>query len=433
MRTLLFACVASTVPAVAFAWDSEVEDITFTGEVELFRGTEYSQLVPSGGALGFEISADTLGHLTFAQGADSELSWPTALTHGWEGVTKGGSATLDVSTILKIDLVIAFDWVVDALGQPYKITLWDTEFEWSGAKKFDTLLLPGGNNLARIEIVEEVIAGLEYPFDPFEVAGTPVQITLGGDLLPSAIATMSGRKVTTDGAEIATRNGTATIDPTLADEGELEMTALWEGDVASEFGLGVRPKIDITVQGVTFPLSYTWNQPLWSDAKAIASEPVEFEHDLPAVGVPNVLDLGEVLVGEEVIVDLRIDNLGKIDLEGEALYEGDAYISLVDSDFYIVSEQHGTVSVAFAPEQEGDFEGTLILTSNDPETPEIEVQVLALGILPDLGDADQDGDDGDLGAVRGCGCDSTPSPAPAGFLGLMLAGAVLLRRRQAAE
>lgn len=430
MRTLSLLVLASLLPATAFAWTSTQEDVPFEGDAKMFRGVEWSGYLPSEDsaiALGFR--ADTDAVLGFDMVADSELTWPEALTHYWEGVVRGGTLNLDVTEKLAAFIKIDMTW---AGMTNLEIPLWERNWEWAGTQKYDSLLLPGDANEATVNIDAEELAGLDYTFDITE----SVQLTIGGDIYPTASATMTGAQVTTNDSVIAEREGTALLDLPSNHNGKVQMESVWQGNATGTFGIELVPWIDLCIAdfGCIYldPFHYPWE--ISNDETVIGSEPVEYQHALPALGVRNSLDLGEVYVGESTEFELDIANLGAFELEGTATYTGDAVFNLLDDDFYAGPNQHGEIVLSFAPDAEGNFEGTLTFASNDPVLPEVQVPVRGTGVLEPVDDVDDDddptGDEGDLASVRGCACNTTPAGAPLGVFALGLLGMVLRRRRQ---
>ncbi|MBW2256803.1 MAG: hypothetical protein JRI25_19710, partial [Deltaproteobacteria bacterium] len=413
MRTLSLLVLATLLPATAFAWDSTTEDVQFEGTAKIFRGIEWSGYLPSeDSAVAIGFRADTDAVVSFDMVADSGLTWPEALTHYWEGVARGGTLNLDVTEKLAAFIKIDMTW---AGMTNLEIPLWERNWNWLGTDKYDSLLLPGDANEATVNIDAEELAGLDYTFDVTE----DVQVTIGGDLYPTATAIMSGAQVTTNDMVIIEREGDALISLPSAHNGKMEMESVWQGDVYGTFGIEVVPWINICIDGFGCiyldPFHYDWE--ISNDAAVIGSEPVQYLHALPALGVGNSIDLGTLYVGESTEVELDITNLGAIELEGTATYTGDAVFNLLDASFYAGPNQHSEIVISFAPDAEGSFNGTLTFASNDPVLPEVQVPIRGNGVLEPIDEVDDDdvvGDEGELGAVRGCACNTTPAGAPLG-------------------
>jgi MYXO-CTERM domain-containing protein len=99
--------------------------------------------------------------------------------------------------------------------------------------------------------------------------------------------------------------------------------------------------------------------------------------------------------------------------------------------------------LTFEPQASGDFDGTLVLESNDPMLPRIEIQVIGTAVDPDESDPNGDGgtnEDPDGRAkptvieseIQGCGCASTRADRTGGaLLGAIGLAGLLWRRRRA--
>ena len=96
------------------------------------------------------------------------------------------------------------------------------------------------------------------------------------------------------------------------------------------------------------------------------------------------LGFGEVPTGQSLTVPLVISNLSSAELSVEYQLAGGAY-SLVDSPaspFVLVGVDQEIIQIRFAPDREGEFAGSLRITSNDPNQPVIDLELAGAGIPP---------------------------------------------------
>lgn len=446
MRTLTLLTLSALLPAQAMAWDSEVDDLTFEGTVEFLRGADFSFRqnigtvpIPVIGDTTVAIrgSGDTNATLNFSQPATSELSWPTSLTHSWKGQVNAGSAEVDAETVLGVYLDIT-------VGSTYAVPLYQLDFDWvAEAVKFDTLLLPGRTNAVPIEMITDFYR-LERTWDdvvPSLISG--LGITVGGRIGPEFDSVLSGIQVVTNEVEIQSYNGTGLLELPRSHNGIMPMNAVWEGNLFVDLDLVIEPIITVHIPSGNSTIDFDLGSllmDLWLDDyfrfdmaeedTKIASEDLDFDHPLPAIGVRSTIDLGSAFMTDEILVDVPIQNIGDLELEGEVTFEGDAAIWIDSSDsFQINADGSGSITLGFAPDAAGDFTGTLIFASNDPVAPEVEVAVIAKGIELDRNDPNSPNYDGGDLETRGCGCNSTPATGSFGFLGLGLLGLALRRRR----
>ena len=82
--------------------------------------------------------------------------------------------------------------------------------------------------------------------------------------------------------------------------------------------------------------------------------------------LPARHDFGTIDVGSSAVLELPIENIGAMDLEGLSIIEGDAYFSVYPEYFQAGPARTDGVVISFTPGAEGDFEGMLVLQSNDP-------------------------------------------------------------------
>jgi len=420
--------VSFAVPTIAMAWDSTVDNVKFTGEATLFQGAEYAESAEILGIAKVGISVDTSAKLAVDMNAHSDLSWPTALTHKWEGVTNGGEAKLDATATVNV-LLINADTNSTILSLPI------TGYAWQGIDKFNTLLLPGGDNVASIDIFPTDLITLDYTFDDAlsGLGWDGWNITVGAKLKPDVQVDISGTKVTTEGIDIATRNGTATLALPSSHNGKRTQTSAWEGVANGFFNLDTDVFIVVESDSMTIPLNFTvYTIEMAVDTEKFGAITANYTHPLPAINVRSTVDFGDVNVDETKEIEIPVQNLGAIDLEGDVTFDGDAAFQIVGTDSILVNgNATDVIVVEFAPEEGEEFEGTLTFETNDPMMPSVEVPVFGAGVKPLDEDGDGDGlGDGDL-ETRGCGCDTTPATAPFGLFAASLLGMMARRRRKA--
>ena len=95
------------------------------------------------------------------------------------------------------------------------------------------------------------------------------------------------------------------------------------------------------------------------------------------------LDFEEVGLNLSRELPLTITNIGNEDLiVSEITVEGDYFSSDFEDEITIEPDEDHDLTVTFAPEERGEFEGTLTITSNDEENEEVEVVLYGVGVGP---------------------------------------------------
>ena len=105
------------------------------------------------------------------------------------------------------------------------------------------------------------------------------------------------------------------------------------------------------------------------------------------VVTPREIVFGEQAVPVPVTLDLVVSNGGRADLAVELTYEGDDAFTFEPTTLDIDPGEAQVVLVTFTPDTFLDFEGVLTLTSNDIETPVLEVPLTGTGVdlpTPDI-------------------------------------------------
>ncbi|NQU05250.1 MAG: choice-of-anchor D domain-containing protein, partial [Calditrichaeota bacterium] len=103
---------------------------------------------------------------------------------------------------------------------------------------------------------------------------------------------------------------------------------------------------------------------------------------VPDIAVePEALNFGEVITSRTVEEILTISNGGSADLTVTGIsIDGDGFSVDFEDEFVIEPEDSCELVVSFAPEEEGDYEGTLTITSDDPDEGELEVHLSGAGV-----------------------------------------------------
>ena len=118
------------------------------------------------------------------------------------------------------------------------------------------------------------------------------------------------------------------------------------------------------------------------------------EQPILFVGVESeTLDFGDTPVGEAGVFPLAIINRSQVEMNVELTVEGDAFRREPDAAaltpglirqgaLTLDPGEQVTPSIAFDPPSPGDFAGRLIVTSNDPNRPRVEIALEGSGVEP---------------------------------------------------
>ncbi len=113
----------------------------------------------------------------------------------------------------------------------------------------------------------------------------------------------------------------------------------------------------------------------------------EVHENLPDLDLPTAtIDFDEVVVGLQSEVGIAIDNLGMGVLKVEDLQLDDStspdFTILGMDDDQIAGGESGVLSVRYVPDAVGQDYGTIIMATNDPQEPEVEIELLGFGVEP---------------------------------------------------
>ena len=410
---------------MAGPYASEPQELVFADSVDVFDAAEFSTgQLPSGSPVMFEFKLVSGGGLDFEMDATSDLTWPPALTQTVDGVEGGGWVTF--LTDLRLEA-----WVyVDVFGYQWQDLVWSDGLYLLDDATFDPLLLAGG----AVPSVELASDGLGIDTIRYDIAiFTGVSLALSLDAFPRASAVMSGVSVETAAAD-EPDDVLATIDHDDQallyaipedDPGVLDLISTWNGHLTSVLAVVFRPAAGVSTPVGSFTLvsfEVPVNVVSYDQDRSLD---VAYQHPLPALEVPFANhDFGEQEVQALGNLHVPLLNVGRMDLEGTAHIEGDEAFTVFPTTFSAAPDVEDGVVVTYTPTDEGDHTAILVIESNDPRNPVLEIPLHGGAVKRDDGGLDT----GEPRvAVEGCGCASQGTGT--GFVGA-LAALVLLRRRR---
>jgi hypothetical protein len=104
--------------------------------------------------------------------------------------------------------------------------------------------------------------------------------------------------------------------------------------------------------------------------------------DVQKIAVSGAFNFGSVLLGASKALPLSISNVGDLELTGSLAVEGDAGFTVGTSSFSLAGGEATSVTVTFAPGAAGAVSGTIVITSNDANQPEVRVALSGSGRDP---------------------------------------------------
>lgn len=124
-------------------------------------------------------------------------------------------------------------------------------------------------------------------------------------------------------------------------------------------------------------------QPLYAGIGIGQSDPFQLNTiRRPLIDLSNEsLDFGQVLLGQHEELTLTITNGGNTDLTiVQISIVGEYFSTDFNGEFSLVPEETYDLIVTFAPGESGEFPGTIIITSDDPDRQTSQVSLTGIGI-----------------------------------------------------
>lgn len=404
------------------------QDLQFTDDVDVFDAAEFSTgRLPANSSVQIEFKIVSAGGFSTTMDAISQLSWPDALTQVIEGVPGGG--TVDFLTDLQLQALVH----LDAFGYQWDSVVWSAGLYLLDDATFDPLLLPDSATPS-VDLQSDGIGidTIHYNLAIF----TGVSLELSLDVFPRASATMTGVRLDTwydngevgdPAASVTSEGGSSVLAVPSDDPGKLDLLTSYVAHLQSALAVVFKPTIGVgtpvgSIQIAQFEIpvdlvSYDQDRPY---------EPVAYTHPLPSLGTPvSENNFGDVDV--DAISDLQVplQSQGRMAISGTVHIEGgDGAFTVYPDHFQADPDTDDGVVVTFAPIAAGSDTAVLVIDSNDPLRPRIEVPLRGNGVSNE----DTGLDPGHIsGEVKGCGCEANSGASTPWWLGAI--ALIALRRR----
>jgi len=423
----------------ALAYESTPQEVIFADEATLFTAVEYDTgNLPEGSPVWVAFRIEVDGGAAVEMLGDSLLTWPDALTHAYEPTPNGGTFALDSTLTAKV--VLGFD--IDIYSA--ELDLGSESLSFFDAETFTPWALPGGDP-ERVEVTgegEEVLL-----FDVEQSVYTGVSIYLETWIRPEASAAFEGMRIETGDQLIENDGETETFEPDglVAFDEDAVMKGHYEGSL----DLVLTPAFGVCIDLLGCVEIAAFDLPIELVGSALEQEftPVFLHHPLPYLALEEEdYDFGEVTLGQHEAKAITFDNLGELDLEGTLHIEGDGAFTVYPDSLYVPQGGTDGVTLDYEPGTAGVHDGVLVVTSNDPNRPLVEIPLTGTGLHDTDPTDDPDGDDGSgepapddfdtgqwgygetISTELTCGC-AKSSGARSAWLVLLVAPLLMSRRR----
>ncbi len=445
-RSVLPVAALCLLPTLAGAaeGDLETDDVRFEHEARAFEDVAFDTgWQPPGAPVQVRITFNLGGGLEADLPGRADLTWDP-LEAVFVGETDAGRFGMDLGAEFQATLRLGLDlpgggrldWEGDVPFVPaFDLRLADEE-------TFTPFLLPGSpDRPATLSDVTDRIEIYQYDITDVLVPLPGIGGGVGLDAMGSLDAGLRGERIVV-GDIWETTEELAAVRLLPSGTATIETTARYEATVDYDGTITLYPYVFVEFAGAEWELDLV-EIPIPIEAEDLwVFEPEALAWNMPDVAVsPLELDFGRVEVGRAAEARLSIENRGRHRL----LVSMDLPPSFGSSrpELELFAEAATLVTIEFAPEGAGTIEDVLVLTTNDPDTPTIEISLRGVGVGgepdagADAGDPDGGGEGGPGGDVRrhgGCGCGASSRVGgvggAAGAWSLLAFSAASRRRRR---
>ena len=359
------------------AWaDIEVSDslgMAFESTTPVLSASSLdSGWVPSSGAIQIRLQVNLEQEATVAANANSTLTWntniPSELSMSTQGIPNSGLFTInglmDVLISLRFSLM-QFEWEGDffersipLLGETiYNPMTWESPIE----------VTPEGDGTEVLDYSQSLL--------------TILTGSLTGELRPNCNASLTEQYLDVNGDRVSSIDGTFSFNSRVGDA-SLQVPLSYQTEVYSNCSIQLIPSVSVSGPIIgTNSLEITQiDLPSVEQTTPINLVPPTMEFPLASISLSEPsLSLESVEAGNTQNLELVLSNLGDDSLEGTLeLVDDSGSFQLFGSDFSIASQQNSSVVISFeGAENNQYYEALLVVQSNDPSQPVIQVPISA--------------------------------------------------------
>jgi hypothetical protein len=396
----------------ALAREAQPQPVAYEGTLDLFSDFAYDTgWIPEGSPVQVRFALLAGSGWQARLAGQAVLSWPEALELRMVGDPLGGSLAMDLGVEIIARLRLQLDTPAGPIAWegdiPYVPTF---DLRFVDQTTFDPFLLAKSDPAtARVEdtVPQQTLLSVDLTDVIIPVPGISGSISLmvGG----TVAGALRGTSVDVDrdgepAGQITEEQAALLLAPTQAPR--LELAESYHAELTGQGALLLSPAVTIDVVGLQ------WDVPLFTIPVDLAMSTLPWDFDaapssfaLPDIEVrQRAVDCGSATPGTHVASELRVWNVGELDLVIATSVTGDAF-SVAPAAATIAPGGLATLTVAAVASDEV-VTGEIVIVSNDPDEALLRVPVVVGNRVPAHARDGGATDSGAAGAdgTGGCGC-----------------------------
>lgn len=403
---LLLSPIVLAPARAAGTYSSTPQHLVLIDSANVFEAAEVDTgWLPSGSPLQVRFAILGAGTTDVVMEGDADLWWPTDLNLGFTPEVGSGELMadtgLEATTSIKVDVFgLSWEEVIDnrALN------------DVTGRVEFDPFVLDDSTtNRVELTSTEAGTELISYSLDIFAGVG----LTFSANLTPQAVIGFEGLGWQTADQYLSSAWGTLTYAP--LGQAMQEVVATFQASWDATLALVLTPEIYLDAGWLGSYSVLSFDVPITLSSTSFVQDfpSTTLSFPLPVMRTDlESYDFGDLEVGGLANLNLAVFNDGLLNLEGGTALTGSTYFSAYPNYFLAGPGQEDGMVVSFNPQTAGEFEASLLLTSNDPGTPTREILLVGRAFSPEPEpepEAEDTGADGNAvipSEVGGCGCAS---------------------------
>ena len=415
--------------ASADSWQADDADILIDGSQQVLVANSLdSGWMPANGTVQIRFQVDISQDATITGEGRAGLDWdsnlPGEVALSAQGLSNTGS--FSISGMMDTIVSVKVNTLPFGIGT-IETDLFSESIPLSGEGNFSPF---SWNNTTEVNVVGDGSEVLDYSTTVAVLA----TISLTGEIRPNCVAGLTENHLSMEGNQLNAQASILNYDTQVGDT-TFAKNSIYAATVQSACDIQLVPTVSVSALSSTWPLELTQvDLPPVSQESVVNIQTGTPTFYLASADVNSpAVDFGSIEVGDNETTEIIVQNVGAATLEGTVSLQDDSgAFEVFGSTLNVAPNTNSSIVVSFDALDENQlYEANLVLNTNDPAQPVINIPLSAnTGAVEDGGDTNEGGDvDGiaDDGEKQGCST-ATGSSAWFWLSGLALIGFRRTRR-----
>jgi MYXO-CTERM domain-containing protein len=361
--------------ANAESWQAEDADIHFEGTQQvLVSNSMDSGWLPSNSTVQLRFQVNLSQDATITGDGKAKLDWDSNMPGSVDLSAQGLSNTGNFSISGLMEAIVSIKINSSLVGGSWDSDLFSSDIPLFGEAAFSPF---SWNSTTDVNVVGD---GSEVFANTMSVAGGFGEVGITGEIRPNCVTSLTENYLSLEGDRLDAQNSQLTYESPVGITSFSKNTTYF-ATVEAECALQLIPSISVRVFSTYYPWELTQiDLPPVSQDSVVNLQVGTPTFYLPSAEVnsPSV-DFGSLEIGDSENAEVIIQNTGAATLEGSISLEDDSgAFEVFGSTLNVAPNSSSSIVVSFdALDTNQLYEGSLVLSTNDPAQPLITIPLSA--------------------------------------------------------